>query len=355
MKRLTAFVLAMILMFSLAAADEPDGYVASGGMIPDQLVYSGAWNQTYLQILSSHYGRIRAYEQRVMEYYPETGNGIRVPCKPLALSDITGDGIPELIFMEEASEIRGDLLVYSSDGTNTRCVLCIPGITRNGIYDIYMGFDLYLSSAEGGTLVAEYDEYEWPWVLQLARDASGVFTLRHYLRAEYDNSGIEDDRYFMDGAKVTFSQYEAALKTMRDGRTMTISAEPVTEVSTHYSLRLGYEETVALLGGEAVQPAQPTQAPWNPEPEPAKREVYGLTIDKLATRKGPGTQYDGGGTYSVKGQYIKVLSKAWDRRNGIWWVKCEIPYHGEIRVLWTGWKRFDHSTISLDDLPEESW
>ena len=83
--------------------------------------------------------------------------------------------------------------------------------------------------------------------------------------------------------------------------------------------------------------------------------VYGLTIDKLATRKGPGTQYEGGGTYSVKNQWIKVLAQAWDSRNGIWWVKCEIPYHGEIRVLWTGWKRFDHDTISLEDLPEEQW
>ena len=81
----------------------------------------------------------------------------------------------------------------------------------------------------------------------------------------------------------------------------------------------------------------------------------GLTIDKLATRKGPGTQYDGGGTYSVKNQWIKVLAKAWDSRNNIWWVKCDIPYHGEIRVLWTGWKRFDHTTITLDDLMEEVW
>ena len=89
---------------------------------------------------------------------------------------------------------------------------------------------------------------------------------------------------------------------------------------------------------------------------PARADgLYGLAVQKLATRNGPGTTYDEKGTYNVAGQYIKVLSRAWDSRNGIWWVKCEIPYHGEIRVLWTGWKRFDHSTISLDDLPEEQW
>ena len=57
----------------------------------------------------------------------------------------------------------------------------------------------------------------------------------------------------------------------------------------------------------------------------------------------------------MKNQWIRVLAKAWDNRNGIWWVKCEIPYHGEIRVLWTGWKRFDHSSMSLDSVPEEYW
>ncbi len=79
--------------------------------------------------------------------------------------------------------------------------------------------------------------------------------------------------------------------------------------------------------------------------------IYGLTIDKLATRDGPGTQYNGKGTYFVKGQYIKVLTRAWDSRNGIWWVKCEIPYHNEIRVLWTGYKRFDHGTLPLESIP----
>jgi len=88
-----------------------------------------------------------------------------------------------------------------------------------------------------------------------------------------------------------------------------------------------------------------------PVPAPADDDIYGLTIDKLATRKGPGTQYEGGGTYSVKGQYIKVLTRAYDKRNGIWWVKCEIPYRNEIRVLWTGYKRFDASQLPLECIP----
>ncbi len=92
-----------------------------------------------------------------------------------------------------------------------------------------------------------------------------------------------------------------------------------------------------------------------PDFENAKAEdgLGGLATKKLATRSGPGTEYSETGTYNVAGQYIKVLSRAWDKRNEIWWVKCEIPYKGEIRVLWTGYKRFDSSTLPLESIPIE--
>ena len=79
--------------------------------------------------------------------------------------------------------------------------------------------------------------------------------------------------------------------------------------------------------------------------------LYGLAIDKLATRTGPSPRYEGGKTYSVKGQYIQVLSRAFDSGNGIWWVKCVIPYGDEKRILWTGYKRFDPNTLPLEWIP----
>ena len=81
--------------------------------------------------------------------------------------------------------------------------------------------------------------------------------------------------------------------------------------------------------------------------------LYGLAIMKLATRSGPGTQYSEQGTYFVEGQYIRVLSRAWDSRNEIWWVKCEIPYGNGVKILWTGYKRFDSSTLPLSSIPIE--
>jgi len=347
MKKIIALLLALAMLWGTAAfADEPDGYVATGGWINDQTAYSGTWQQAYLQILYNHSGLIHAYQGRNLEYYMSS-NYVRVPCKPVSFVDITADGIPELIFMEAASEERGDLYIYSSNGTTARCILYVPGITRLGYDDVGLGFDIYLSTAGGGSLVLEYYEYEWPWILQLTRNAFGQYMLLNYLRAEYDNSDYGNDRFYKNGKLISYGDYLAALQVMRSGRSMTLSTY-TTEDASRYGFTLDWESAVNQLNGYY----QPTAAPQSGQ---SFEGVYGYTIDKLATRKGPGTQYEGGGTYSVKNQYIKVLAKAWDNRNDIWWVKCEIPYHGEIRVLWTGWKRFDHSTISLDDLPEEVW
>ena len=81
------------------------------------------------------------------------------------------------------------------------------------------------------------------------------------------------------------------------------------------------------------------------------KAVYGVAKQKLATRTGPSTKYEGGGTYEVSGQTIKVLSRSYDKVNEIWWVKCEIPDGGITRILWTGYKRFDSSTIPLESIP----
>lgn len=65
----------------------------------------------------------------------------------------------------------------------------------------------------------------------------------------------------------------------------------------------------------------------------------------------PSTQ--GLGTYYVSGQWITLTAKHWDDVNNIYWVKCDFYYNGSHIVGWTGAKRFDSSTYSLDALPYE--
>ena len=119
MKRMISFLFAAVMLCGLvlwtAGAEEADGYVATGGQIIDQQTYSGSWQQAYMQILNSHSERIHAYQNRTLEYWMND-EAMVVPCKPVSLTDITGDGTPELIFMEAATDDRGDLYIYGASG-----------------------------------------------------------------------------------------------------------------------------------------------------------------------------------------------------------------------------------------------
>ena len=112
----------------------------------------------------------------------------------------------------------------------------------------------------------------------------------------------------------------------------------------------------------------PIEGEWEPEPRnerpgnrrypPNRRNrydngIYGLAIMKISTRSGPSTKYQDTGTYDLEGEYLEVLARAYDDVNEIWWVKVVIPTNG--RALWTGYKRFDHSTLPLDIIPIERW
>lgn len=338
-------VLLAVCLLSAAAAAGGETYVEQGGQIPDGAVYQGYWKNAYLQILNNHSAAIHQYQNRTIRDMYFNGREYTIPCMPVRMQDLNGDGIPELLFLEAASGgARGDLYIYSGNGSSARCVLYVPGITRLD-YDEMLGFSIYLSTDSGNTLVVEHYQYETPWILQFFMSGSGRYELLNYLTIRGDYSGEGYDLYYRNGMQVSGDVYYAVADSIQNGRYSTVSDYFRTDYSG-YGLETTWESAVNTLGGQS---GRNTPAPAG------NTEVYGLTIDKLATRKGPGTQYDGGGTYSVKGQYIKVLAKAYDKRNGIWWVKCEIPYHGEIRVLWTGYKRFDKNTLSLDDLPEEFW
>ena len=80
--------------------------------------------------------------------------------------------------------------------------------------------------------------------------------------------------------------------------------------------------------------------------------VEGLAIDRLATRSGPATEYRETGTYRVEGEFVPIISLAYDR-NGLCWVQCEVLYANKLRRVYTGLKRFDTATFDLGSVPEE--
>ena len=79
--------------------------------------------------------------------------------------------------------------------------------------------------------------------------------------------------------------------------------------------------------------------------------ITGTLNAKLATRTGPGTQYDEPGTFLSAGSQVTVLSKAYDTRNEIWWIQVEFSVSGSRYRAYTGLKRFTNLNVSY--VPEE--
>lgn len=82
-------------------------------------------------------------------------------------------------------------------------------------------------------------------------------------------------------------------------------------------------------------------------------EEWGLATTKIATRSGPSTEYTEPGTFKVSGNYLKIVSIAYDE-NALPWVQCEISSNGGTMRVYTGLKRFDTSTFDLSNVTNES-
>lgn len=333
MRKTTIAAVLLSLCVLLFAAAGAETYPELNGYCPDETVYEGDWQDIYLRVLEGHSAGIHAYQGKTIEWDGEFGRSLS--CFPVGLRDLDGAGVPEMYFLEADGE-RGDLWIYSADGETGRCVLYVPGITRLD-YDEMLGFQIILN--DGNRLSVRHYRYEEEFLLQFSVNREGSYGLIDWLNRLPDGSGEQDDRYYRGGQEISADEYYDTDTFWFEGEGTVIS-DYFAESEMSYGFDYTYESAVQVLGSSVAQQTAP-------------RAVYGLAEQKLATRKGPGTQYDGGGSYNVKGQQIKLLARAWD--GSIWWIKCEIPYHGEIRVLWTGYKRFDKDSFNLEDLPEEEW
>ena len=339
----TAAALLLCLCILQAACCGAETYIELNGFRPDRTVYQGYLQNLYLQILDEHSYKIHTYQSKPIEWDGEYGHSLS--CFPIGLRDLNDDGVRELYFME-ANGDRGDLWIYSGDANSCQCVLYVPGITRldnEDPYDDMLGFEIHMTGKN--ILSIRHYRYEEEYLLQFFVNKEGPYDLLDWLKHLPNGSGEGEDRFFRNGQEISSDAFYNT-----DSAWFENGGEVISDYFAKNGMSYGFDYTYEAAVAELSRTAGATQMP---QPQPTVKEIYGLAIDKLATRKGPGTQYDGGGTYKVKGQQIKLLARAWD--GSIWWIKCEIPYKKEIRVLWTGYKRFDHSSFNLEDLPEETW
>ena len=67
-----------------------------------------------------------------------------------------------------------------------------------------------------------------------------------------------------------------------------------------------------------------------PEPldYPSEIGIVAYLNQRIATRSGPSNYYDEPGSFFTTGAEVKVLTKAWDNENEIWWFQVEFFYDG---------------------------
>ena len=163
------------------------------------------------------------------------------------------------------------------------------------------------------------------------------------------------DDYFQPG--VTNDEWKDGYQRLA----LPVAEQGVTRVEFFiYEWRTGTASTynVCISDVKFTGQAQPNypQPGSGDEPASGKDRTYGNGVEatllmRLATRSGPSTNYDGLGSYFSEGDRVKVLTKAYDKRNGIWWVQVEFKYQGTPRRAYTGVKRVD---VNLDYIKEES-
>ena len=71
------------------------------------------------------------------------------------------------------------------------------------------------------------------------------------------------------------------------------------------------------------------------------------TNQKLATRTGPGTQYDEPGTFLYAGASVTAVARAWDSYNEIWWVQVDFAEGSSRYRVYTGLKRLNVNIQNL--------
>ena len=82
---------------------------------------------------------------------------------------------------------------------------------------------------------------------------------------------------------------------------------------------------------------------------PAAADMLVTTNQKVATRTGPSTKYDEGGTFLSAGAQVTAKYKAWDNYNEIWWVQVDFASGGVRYRLFTGLKRLNMDISLLSE------
>ncbi len=169
--------------------------------LQDPSLHSGSWADAYSEILTERATGILDYQDYVTSI---TSSPI---CKAVGLTDLTGDGLPELLFLDLVQDTEygfkvGRLWIYASDGKNVHCALTIQPEIDDMLYSTY-----YL--AEDGMLTIHFSDTERGWTMQFRPNWNGYYAAETTLIEEADFSGEGPDYYYQNGKKISSKKFKS--------------------------------------------------------------------------------------------------------------------------------------------------
>ena len=226
-------------------------------------VVNEEYKRAYLTVLQDNQADIIGYESG-MCVYGDTNDSINQDGsarKAVAIEDITGDGVPELIYMTW-TQYDGNLNIYTcQDGK-------VKQLYEKENWDVQAGGgSRYLLFKENGDdhLYAEYGTGDESWTTYIYRfDTKPDGTLDTTVVTEHGSSPSEDysqtiDTYLVDGQTVDANTYNKKMDELKNGREKlllrNLSGEELDEeLGTVPQEALSYDEAIALLsGGQQAQ------------------------------------------------------------------------------------------------------
>ncbi len=238
-KQIISLILMACLILCLnGAAADPDI------SLQDTSVRSGSWADVYTAILAERSADIVAYQDYVQSITD-------IPtCHPVDLLDLTGDGIPELLFLAliDETEYRfkvGQLRIYTSDGNSVHCVLTLQPEIDDLLYSRY-----YL--AKTGMLTIHFADCEMGWTLQFLLNLNGYYTAENTLIEQADFSGEGPDYYFQNGKKVSAKAFRSLMSQIQADQGTMIGSLMVDEGGSGFTYTLAEALEVLASGSDTA-------------------------------------------------------------------------------------------------------
>ena len=237
MKRwISGFVLLTLLLLCLGAAQADPDFG-----LQDASKRTGSWAEVYAGILNERSAGIKAYQDHVLSITSLPS------CHPVGLQDLTGDGIPELLFIDLVDDTEygfqvGRFWVYTCSGESVHCTLTLQPEIDDLLYSrYYLGKD--------GLLTLYFSDCEMSWAVQLRLDPGGHYAVENILIEQPDFSGESPDEYLLNGKKINAKKYKTQSKKFKSAQGHMIGSLMVDDNGTGFTYTL--EEALDALAGKA--------------------------------------------------------------------------------------------------------